>query len=224
MDTRPQPGHVDYIQILFAEFTNQQGSPQGSINARADPFLHPRVGRNFLQRLPAWGELQKHADSAKSKQVHHAEVAEGELEGFCVRVQRIELSVVVNDRVGPRKHHLVAPTEFVDQAQDVLIALKPVMIEPFQSPVPMRRLEPGGQPTDLRRGLVDSDLDARLDQVECCGQAGHPCAKQTVIQFKGTDAELLKMYKSAQKEIQTYLKKQDRKAEADAQAKTSREG
>ena len=50
------------------------------------------------------------------------------------------------------------------------------------------------------------------------------CAKQTVIQFKGTDAELLKMYKSAQKEIQTYLKKQDRKAESEAKAKTRREG
>lgn len=50
------------------------------------------------------------------------------------------------------------------------------------------------------------------------------CAKQTVIQFKGTDAELLKMYKSAQKEIQTYLKKQDRKVESEAKAKTRREG
>ena len=50
------------------------------------------------------------------------------------------------------------------------------------------------------------------------------CAKQTVIQFKGSDAELLKMYKSAQKEIQSYLKKQDRKAEFEAKAKTRREG
>lgn len=50
------------------------------------------------------------------------------------------------------------------------------------------------------------------------------CAKQTVIQFKGTDAELLKMYKSAQKEILSYLKKQERKAESEAKARTKREG
>lgn len=50
------------------------------------------------------------------------------------------------------------------------------------------------------------------------------CAKQTVIQFKGTDAELLKMYKQAQKDIQSYLKKQERKAESEVRAKAKREG
>ena len=135
----------------------------------------------FSKDCRARGELQKHAHSAKSKQVHHAEITEGELEGFRVGVQRIKLPVVINHGVGPRKHHLVAPTEFVDKAQDVLIALKPVMIEPFQGPVPMRRLEPGGQPTDLRRGLVDGYLYACLDQVECCGQAGHPCANNSHV-------------------------------------------
>jgi len=38
------------------------------------------------------------------------------------------------------------------------------------------------------------------------------CAKQTIMQFKGSDAELLQMYKASQKTMHAYLKKQDRKA------------
>ena len=45
------------------------------------------------------------------------------------------------------------------------------------------------------------------------------CAKQTVIQFKGSDAELLKMYKQAHKDIEGYLRKQERKADFALKAK-----
>lgn len=32
------------------------------------------------------------------------------------------------------------------------------------------------------------------------------CAKQTIMQYKGSDTELLMLYKASQKEIQNYLK------------------
>jgi hypothetical protein len=38
------------------------------------------------------------------------------------------------------------------------------------------------------------------------------CARQTVVQFKGTDAELLKMFKTSQKAMQAHLKKLEKKA------------
>ena len=37
------------------------------------------------------------------------------------------------------------------------------------------------------------------------------CAKQTIMQYKGTDTELLMMYKASQKTMHAYLKKQERK-------------
>jgi len=37
------------------------------------------------------------------------------------------------------------------------------------------------------------------------------CAKQTIMQYKGSDVELLNMYKASQKEIQNYLKTPNKK-------------
>jgi hypothetical protein len=42
------------------------------------------------------------------------------------------------------------------------------------------------------------------------------CAKQTIAQYKGSDAELLKLYKQSQKQIVAHIKKQEKKAAAEA--------
>ncbi len=42
------------------------------------------------------------------------------------------------------------------------------------------------------------------------------CAKQTIIQYKGSDKELLALYKQSQKQILAQIKKQEKKAAAEA--------
>lgn len=42
------------------------------------------------------------------------------------------------------------------------------------------------------------------------------CAKQTVAQYKGSDAELLRLYKQSHKLVAAYLKKQEKKAASEA--------
>lgn len=41
------------------------------------------------------------------------------------------------------------------------------------------------------------------------------CAKQTIMQFKGTDSELVELYQQAQKQIATYLAANSRAAGSD---------
>jgi hypothetical protein len=42
------------------------------------------------------------------------------------------------------------------------------------------------------------------------------CAKQTIAQYKGSDADLLKLYKQSQKQVAAHIKKQEKKAAAEA--------
>ena len=42
------------------------------------------------------------------------------------------------------------------------------------------------------------------------------CAKQTITQYKGSDAELLRLFKQSQKQVAAYIKKQEKKAAAEA--------
>ena len=42
------------------------------------------------------------------------------------------------------------------------------------------------------------------------------CAKQTVAQYKGSDAELLRLYKQSHKLVTAYIKKQEKKTAAEA--------
>lgn len=42
------------------------------------------------------------------------------------------------------------------------------------------------------------------------------CAKQTIAQYKGSDAELLKLYKQSQKQVSAHVKKLEKKAAAEA--------
>jgi hypothetical protein len=42
------------------------------------------------------------------------------------------------------------------------------------------------------------------------------CAKQTITQYKGSDAELLRLFKQSQKQVAAYIKKQEKKATAEA--------
>jgi hypothetical protein len=41
------------------------------------------------------------------------------------------------------------------------------------------------------------------------------CAKQTIAQYKGSDAELLRLFKQSQKQITAQIKKQEKKAAAE---------
>jgi hypothetical protein len=42
------------------------------------------------------------------------------------------------------------------------------------------------------------------------------CAKQTIAQYKGSDAELMRLYKQAHKQVNAQIKKQEKKATAEA--------
>ena len=42
------------------------------------------------------------------------------------------------------------------------------------------------------------------------------CAKQTIAQYKGSDAELLRLYKQSHKLVAAYIKKQEKKAAVEA--------
>jgi hypothetical protein len=172
VQARPHPGHVD-VGIVLAELAHQQRFPQRVVHALAHVLAQPLLGRHLLQRLPVGAQLELQAGPPEADHVAQREMPQQKERHVGEhRVEGMEVALIVDGRDRPREQHFIARPDLVDQAQHVLIGLEPVMVELLHRPVPVRFLEPGGQPAHLRRGLVDGDLLAPPGQIIGGGQAG----------------------------------------------------
>ena len=132
---------------------------------------HPGPARTKLEKLMKEQKTNVYTieKNGKKKLIYQTPwYKDGVYAGF------VELALEINRRVGPRKEDLITPAQLIDQAQHVAVRCEPVMIELLQRPVPMRRFEPGCQPADPGRALIDGHLVSRPVQIVSGGQSGHP--------------------------------------------------
>ncbi len=66
---------------------------------------------------------------------------------------------------GAREDDLVAPAKFTDQAEDVMVSSKPVVVVFFHPPIPVGFSEATGQSTNVIGGFVDGYLISCTSQV-----------------------------------------------------------
>ena len=124
---------------------------------RAGPLAQPGINGGVFQSLPVIREAQVQPDQAEAELIE-AKTQPGEKKSLDNRIERVEFALMVHDGQRAREEHFIRPAEFLDQAEHVFVAGKPVVVELLDGPIPAGLLEAAGQAADIIGRLVDSHI------------------------------------------------------------------
>ena len=174
VQARPHPGHAYLVVPVFAELADHHRLPHAFVDFVSGIFAHPGIGSGFLKRAPVLGQLEEDAHQAKTDLVNpisQAGIGQRSWNG----IEGVELALVIHDADRSGEQHLVGPTQFLDQAEQVGVGLKPMMIKTLHRPIPMGFFKARSQTAWFGGSLEDAHLVPGFSQVPGGAKASKTC-------------------------------------------------